>query len=267
MKKLIAIAIGSFIFATVTRAQWVVYDSVSNVQQILDEVENLAEYGEMIDNEVQQIQQLTAQLQQLQNYNTAFGNPASLLNITGASQLASDLNKAVVGQSLGTIQTDSQGVEAMTFDANGLYHNIGTTFQTPSGNAVQREDDIYRENAAIQNATENYTNVVSDATQRRLQLRTDIATTIQKLQSATTASEVQKLTGVLIGQEADLADTDKEIDQAANTALIQDAENRNDADKQNKARLEEQQTEFSEALTNYGAAFQPAAEAPNFPTQ
>jgi hypothetical protein len=155
-----------------------------------------------------------------------------------------------------------QGDDAMTFDANGLYHNIGTTFQTPSGNSIQREDDIYRENAAIQTATQNFTNVVSDVTQRRLALRADIAATIQQLQNATTASEVQKLTGVLVGQEADLADTDKEIDQAASLTTVQDAENRNDEDKQAKARLEEQQAEFSEAITNYGAVFKPASEAP-----
>ncbi len=265
MKKIIVI--GSLIVATAAQAQWVVYDPVSNVQQILDEVQNLAEYGQMIDNEVQQIETLTSQLQQLQNYNTAFGNPAAILNIFGASQVSGDLNKAVVGKSLGTIQLGSQGIEAMTFSGNGLYHTIGTTFQTPSGNEVQREDDIYRENAAVQNATENYTNVFADATQRRLTLRTQIAATIQKLQSATTASEVQKLTAVLIAQDADLADTDKEIDQAASLALVQDAENRSDADKQNKARLEEQQTEFCEALTNYKSAFQPVAEPPNFPTQ
>lgn len=267
MKKFITIVIGSFIFAATGHAQLVVYDPTSNITQILNEVENLAEYAEMIDNEVQQINQLSSQLQQLQQYNTAFGNPASLQIIVGANSLALDLNASVAGQSMITIQGNSQGTEAMTFDANGLYLGIGTTFQTPSGSQIQRESDIYRENAALENSTLNYTNVFNDATQRRLTLRKQIASTTQQLQSATTASEVQKLTGVLIGLDADLADTDKEIDQAASLTLVQDAENRDDQDKQNKARLEEQQTEFSESINNYGTTFQPDTEAPNFPTQ
>ncbi len=265
MKKFITIAIIGFAIAA--QAQWVVTDPALQVQEVIDEVQNIAQYVQMVDNQVQQIETMASQLQQLQNYNTAFGNPAAILNINGAVQVSGDLNRPVVGNSLGTIQIGSQGVEAMTFSGNGLYHAIGTTFQTPSGNEVQRADDIYRNNAAIQNATENYTNVYADATQRRLTLRTQIADTIQKLQNATTASEVQKLTGVLIAQDADLADTDKEIDQAASLALVQDAENRDDENKQSKARLEEQQAEFSEALTNYKSAFQPVAEAPNFPTQ
>ena len=253
--------------ATCAQAQYIVYDPTMNVQQIIDEAESLAKYVQMINNQVQQIQQLTAQVQQLQKYNTAFGNPAALLNITGANQLIGDLNKAVTGESLVTIQVDSQGTAAMTFTGNGLYHSIGRTFQTPSGNEIQRQENIYRENAAIQNSTLNYTNVLNDATQRRLSLRADMSSTVQKLQSATTASEVQKLTGVLIGLDADLADTDKEMDQAASLALVQDAENRSDKDKQDKARLEEQQAEFSEAQTNYSATFRPVAEAPTFPTR
>lgn len=267
MKKFVGIILAVASLAFSTRAQYIVYDPISNVQQILDELENMAEYAEMVNNQVQQIQQLTAQLQQLQQYNAAFGNPAILVNITGASPLINDLNQPVTGQSLVVVQTDSQGAEAMTFNANGLYLNIGTSFQTPSGNQVQREDDIYRENAAVETSTENYTNVYNNATQWRLALRADIATTTAKLQTATTASEVQKLTGVLIGLDADLADTDKEIDQAASLTMVQDAENRDDENKQGKARLEEQQSEFSEALTNYAKAFQPDTEAPNFPSQ
>jgi hypothetical protein len=264
MKKMIFILM---FVATYARAQWVVYDPALHTQQIMDQIQNMAQYVQMVENQVQQIQQLTAQLNELQKYNTAFGNPASLVNIPGANPLTSDLKRPVVGQSLVTIQVSSQGTEAMKFNAGGLYHSIGVTFQTPSGAEVQRQEEIYRPNAAVQKATLNYTNVYNDATQRRLALRANIAATVEKLQGAKTSSEVQKLTGVLIGLNADLADTDREVDQAASLALVQDAENRSDKDKQDKARLEEQQAEFSETLKNYRTAFKPVAEAPNFPTQ
>jgi hypothetical protein len=260
MKKLLIAITVTVLVEISANAQYIVYDPINNVQQILDEIKNMAEYAEMVDNQVQQINTLDAQLQ-------AFGNPATLVNIIGANQLIGDLNQAVTGQSLNAVQNDSQGIDAMTFNANGLYLSIGSTFQTPSGSQVQREDDIYRENAAVETATGNYTNVYNNATQRRLTLRSEISTTTAELQTAKTASEVQKLTGVLVGQNADLADTDKEIDQAANLTLVQDAENRDDENKQSKARLEEQQAEFSEALTNCAKAFQPDTEAPNFPTQ
>lgn len=249
------------------RAQMVVYDPSVNIEQIISEAENIAEYADMVDNQVQQISQLGDQLDQLQQYNKAFGNPASLVNIAGANQLIGDLKQNEVGQSLETVQSGSQGMSAMTFDGNGIYHDIGQTFQTPSGNEVQREPTIYRENAALENTTKNYTNVYDTENQRRQALRADIAATTEKLQSATTASEVQKLTGVLIAQNADLSDTDRQIDQAANLTLVQAAENSDDEDKQGKARLEEQRGEFSEALVKYKAAFQPVVEPSTFPTR
>lgn len=266
MKNLITISLIAMPLAFCAHAQMVVYDPVVNVEQIVSEAENIAEYVDMVDNQVQQISQLGDQLKQLEQYNTAFGNPASLLNISGANQLIDDLKQSQVGQPLETVQTGAQGSEAMMFDGNGIYHDIGQTFQTPAGSQVQRQPGIYRENAALENATENYTNVYDTETQHRQELRADIAATTEKLQSATTASEVQKLTGVLIGQSADLSDTDRQIDQAANLTLVQAAENSDDEDKQGKARLEEQQSEFSETLVKYKGAFQPVVEPSTFPS-
>ncbi|MBU6410098.1 MAG: hypothetical protein KGR98_06905, partial [Verrucomicrobia bacterium] len=229
MKKLIAITFGALL-ALSTRAQWVVYDPTMHVQQILDQAQSMARYIQMINNEAQQIRQM-------QQYNIAFGDPASLVNIAGANELIGDLRQSEIGQPLEALQRSSQGISAMTFDGNGIYHDIGQTFQTPSAIEVRRQPAIYRENAALERATENYTTVYQVSTQRRLALKSNIAATTEKLQNASTASEVQKLTGVLIAQNADLADTDRQIDHAADMALIQEAENRDDRDKQAKASL------------------------------
>lgn len=265
MKTIIAIAI---LFATGTRAvaQWVVYDPTMNAQQIINQAENMAKYIQMINNQAQQINTLASQLQQLQQHNQAFGNPAALLNIIGANSLVGDLTRPTVGQTLEHLQTTSQGTAAMTFTGNGIYFSIGQTFTTPAGNEIQREPNMYKDDAATENTVQNYTNVFDNVMARRKTIKNNIATTTKKLESATTASEVQKLTGVLVGLNGDLAATDKEIDQAASVALVQNVENNDNTTKQSKARTEEQQAEFSEALTNYGTTFQPLTGPPTFPT-
>ena len=85
MKKLIAFAVLNL--AVCAQAQWIVYDPTMNTQQIIDQAENVAKYVEMIDNQVQQINTLTSQLQQLVQYNAAFGNPATVLQVTGVNGL------------------------------------------------------------------------------------------------------------------------------------------------------------------------------------
>jgi hypothetical protein len=266
MKKLIITLALAIVGASSSHAQFIVYDPISNVQAILSEVENLAEYGEMIDNEVQQIQQLGEQVQQLQQYNQAFGNPAQILNVTGVSAVTADLTQTPLGETLSAVEKTADGTAALTYDANGLYHEIGATFDTPSGKAVQRTTADYKPFEAVNNATANYSNVTANVLERRQVLKDAIAQTTEALQSATTASEVQKLTGVLIGQQSALAATDKEIDQAVSVSVEQDIENRNDQQKQATAEQEEQKAEMVESFDNFRTSFQLNTQPPTFPT-
>ena len=264
-KPIITLATTAWLGA-ICQAQLVVYDPISNIQQILAEAENIAQFVNMVDNQVQQIQQLTAQLQQLQQYNKAFGDPSQILNVTGVSGLTADLTQAPLGQTITAVETASDGVAALTYDAGGLYHQIGTAFATPSGNQIQRDATGYKPYEAINQATANYTNVTGNVLQRRQALKNDITSTTEALQSATTASEVQKLTGVLVGLNGALAATDKEVDQAVAVSVVQDIENRNDAQKQAAADQEEQKAEAVEAFSNYRTNFQLNTQPPLFPT-
>jgi hypothetical protein len=265
MKKLIAIIAIMLPLAFSARAQWIVYDPTLNIQQIISEVENLAQFVSMVDNQVQQIQQLSEQIQQLEQYNKAFGDPSQILNVTGVSAVTADLKQTPLGETISAVEKSADGVAALTYDANGLYHQIGATFTTPAGNTIQRNTKDYKPNEAINNATTNYSNVTANVLQRRQALKDAIAQTTDALQSATTASEVQKLTGVLIGQQAALAATDKEIDQAVAVSTEQDIENRNDQQKQATAEQEEQKAEMIESFNNFRTNFQLKTQPPQFP--
>lgn len=265
MKKLITLTIVAVSLTFSARAQLVVYDPVVNIEQIISEVENIAEYVDMVDNQVQQITQLSDQLKQLQQYNKAFGDPSQILNITGVSALTADLKQTTLGQTISAVEKTSDGVAALTYDANGLYNQIGATFTTPSGNQIKRETTDYKPFEAVNNATANYATVTADVLKRRQTLKDTIASTTEALQSASTASEAQKLTGVLVSQNAALAATDKEIDQAVAVSVEQDIENRNDAQKQAIAAQEQQKAEVAEAFSNYRTNFQLNTQPPMFP--
>jgi hypothetical protein len=266
MKKLIVALALALPLAFTADAQMVVYDPIVNIEQILSEAENIAEYVDMVDNQVQQITQLSDQLQQLENYNQAFGNPAQILNVTGVNAITSDLTQTPLGETISAVEKAADGTDALTYDANGLYHDIGATFTTPSGNSVQRNAADYKPNQAINNATANYSSVTQNVLSRRQALKDAIAQTIQSLQSASTASEVQKLTGVLLGQQAALSATDKEIDQAVDVSVEQDIENRNDQQKQATANQEQQKAEMMESLGNFRTTFKLNTQPPQFPT-
>lgn len=265
MKRLLIVIAVSFTCAASSRAQWIVYDPTVNIQQIISQAENVAKYVQMIQNQIQQINTLTSQLNELQHYNEIFGNPNQILNLVGFTGLIADLRNTGVGQAIGQLEDLAQGIDALRYDANGLYHNIRETFTTPTGATVSRDQNSYRPFAAVNATTKNFSDVYADVIARRRALKQDIAATTAQLRAATTASEVQKLTGLLVSQNAALAATDKELDQALGLSLVQDAENRNDQAKQDQARIEEQRAEFSDGIQQYNNTVKLSSEPAQFP--
>ena len=265
MKKIIVIIAVALPLAFSARAQWIVYDPVSNVQQILDEAENIAQYVQMVENQVQQIETLDNQLSEFKNYESLFGNPSQVV-LSMVAPLNADLQSLEPGKNLENLVSSADGNYALTYNDSGLYATVGASFQTPGGQTIQRPADQYKPFAAINGTANNYVTVADNAAQRRATIKDQIAQTTQQLQNATTDAEVQKLHGVLTSLNGDLASTDDEVNQAASSAMVQDIQNRNDQQKQIQALTEQQNAEFEESVSNYAAKFQLLNAPMVFPT-
>jgi membrane-associated HD superfamily phosphohydrolase len=265
MKRLIIIIALALPLTFSARAQWVVYDPAVHTQQILDEVKNLAEYAQMINNQVQQIQTLTSQLTEFKNYEAVFGNPGKVV-LSMVAPLKADLQSLEPGLNLEQLVANADGNIALNFNNAGLFLTVGNSFQTPGGQTIQRPADLFKPFAAVINSASNYIAVADNAAQRRAAIKDQIAQTAQQLQNATTDAEVQKLHAVLTSLNSDLASTDDEVNQAASAAMVQDIQNRNDQQKQVQALTEQQNAEFTEAVSNYTAKFQLLNAPTTFPS-
>ena len=260
MKLLVSI-IAVLAAASVARAQVVVVDPTAIAHNQANHAVDLAKYVEMVRNQVTQINTLTQQLQQTQAYVKAFGDPEQLVNIVGANQLVSSLQRSGVGETISALQQSANGVEALRYSANGIYTSLGQSFTTPG-----RAEASYRKYGAIQNDSRNFQSVTTDVLARRENLRNHIASTTSELQASTTDAETQKLTGVLVGYNAELSTVDHEIDSAAAQVATQDAENRADRERQEEARREERQAQLEESTRRYGEVFRLETTPPQFPT-
>ncbi len=263
--KLILPLIALIATAPLVSAQLVVTNPVSDVLAETMHLQDLAKWVESINNQVQQINTLTQQLQQVQAYVKAFGDPEQLTSIIGADELMGSLQQSGVGQTIGQLQQVATGALALSYNANGLYQSLGSTFQTPNGASVPRAEELYRKFGAVQQSSQNFQMVTEDVLTRREALRQNIATTTQQLQAATTDAETQKLTGVLTGYSAELAGVDREIEHAAAQVATQDIENRADRERQEQARREERQAQMEEGTRRFGEVFQIDATPPAFP--
>ena len=240
------------------RAQYIVYDPKSDIQQILDTAQEIAK-------QVEEIGVLTSQLNEFKNYESLFGNPSQVV-LSMVAPLATDLQSVEPGVNLENLVGKANGSSAMTYNNSGIYATVGTSFKTPGGQTIQRPTNQYQRFSAIINTASNYVTVADNAAQRRATIKDEIAQTTQQLQAATTDAQVQKLHGVLTSLNSDLASTDDEVNQAASAALVQDIQNRNDQQKQIQALTEQQNAEFEESVSNYTAKFQLLNAPTTFPT-
>ncbi len=225
-----------------TNAQVIVEDPAAIAQNAVQHAIDLAKYVEMISKQVEQINLLTSQLQQITAYVNAFGDPASLLQITGADNIISQLQQQPIGQLLGQLQETASGVQSLQNNANGLYRSIENI--SISGVEVPRAESLYRKFGALENTVDNFQTVHEQAQGRIQALKSEISTTTTSLQAATTDAQVQKLQGVLASQRAELAALQAEVQQAASQVTVQDTLNRNDEEKQEQAQREKDAAEW-----------------------
>ncbi len=225
-----------------TNAQVIVEDPAAIAQNAVQHAIDLGKYVEMISKQVEQINLLTSQLQQITAYVNAFGDPAALLQITGADNIISQLQQQPIGQLLGQLQETASGVQSLQNNANGLYRRIENI--SISGVEVPRAESLYKKFGALENTVDNFQTVHEQAQGRIQSLKREISTTTTSLQAATTDAQVQKLQGVLASQRAELAALQAEVQQAASQVTVQDTLNRNDEEKQEQAQREKDAAEW-----------------------
>jgi hypothetical protein len=223
-------------------AQFIVNDPVAVAQSAVQHTIELAQYVEMVSNQVEQINLLTSQLSEVTAYVEAFGDPSSLLSITGADQIIGQLRLPSSGQLLGDLQRASSGATSLTNTSGGLFRPIENI--DISGVHIPRHEELYRKYGALEDTESNYRTVHEESADRIKTLKENISETTRALQSATTDAEVQKLQGTLASQNAQLTALQGDVQNAATQVLVQDVLNRNDAEKQEEAEREKNAAEW-----------------------
>jgi len=232
-------------------AQWVVVDPTLVAQDAINQAANLAKYVEMVNHQLTQIDHLARQLSQLESYNRAFGNPDALRAIAGAGLAMDSLREAGISQSLSYLVSKSDGTRALANSGSGLYEPI--TALSRSGIAIPREADGYKRFCAVECSVTNFTSVVDDIRWRRNRSKVHLADTVARIQEAATASEVQKLQGVLSAQAVELQSLDQELAAAAAQTVVQDIANRTNFRKNEQAQAESLAVDRHDALVKFGA--------------
>lgn len=242
MKPKRLILCGAALLPFTAQAQFIVEDPAAIAQSAEEHLAEIAKFKNMISKQVEQIGLLSSQLQQVTAYTKSFGDPSSLLKITGANQVIGQLRLPSSGQLLSDLQRTSSGTTSLTNTRGGLFRPIESI--DISGVEIPRHEELYRKYGALEDTETNYRTVHEESAARIQTLKENISDTTTALQAATTDAEVQKLQGTLASQNAQLTTLQGEVQNAAAQVLVQDALNRNDAEKQDEAQREKNAAEW-----------------------
>jgi hypothetical protein len=223
-------------------AQIVVHDPINHAALIL--------------NHLEQIIKLVETIRELRETKDRLGDAAAIRNVPGAAQTLALLGKSGIGKSRTELATLAKSSLGVAYDGQGLYQAVGRSFLSRDGQAVTRPD-VFKPEAAIFQAVANHDAVQEDVTQRRRVLRAALRSTVSQLQAATTHAEVQKLTGIMIAEVAELEAIDRELDASARQVALLDIQNRANKERQQKAANQEQTREMTESLRHFVGALKP----------
>lgn len=157
MKSIYLILCGAAMLPLSAHAQFIVEDPAAIAQSATEHLAEIAKFKEMIDKQVEQINLLTSQLDQITAYVEAFGDPSSLLSITGADQIIGQLRLPSSGQLLGDLQRASSGATSLTNTSGGLFRPIENI--DISGVQIPRHEELYRKYGALEDTESNYRTV------------------------------------------------------------------------------------------------------------
>ncbi|HRZ55293.1 MAG TPA: hypothetical protein P5525_07540, partial [Candidatus Paceibacterota bacterium] len=208
---------------------------VTDAGVIAAQAVELARTIEMIANQFHQITLLGEQLTEAQFVSRVLGDPATIRTVSGLPTLLGDLQATGSNVARIALIAGTTALDAQQYTGGGLFRPVGEAFRTIDGDLIPRQDDTFKPYAAVIRAVANHDAVEQDVLARRQSLRAAIHQTLAALQAAATDAEAQKLHGVLLGQMADLEAIDRELGFAAQRAIIQDIENRNDTLRQEAA--------------------------------
>ncbi len=202
------------------------------------------EYAESLirkANQVKQIQQQLEQILQMTDYLKRYGHPDVAVAEAELKRLQELLTSIAPSKSATRINEGVSGNEIFSDEIQREIILDGTK-------EIDRNPEIYREQAKAKRGFDHYHHVQAEVLKRRQDLRQSIASTTSQMQAATTESEIRKLSAILTAQQTELAAIDKEMDFAASEIMARHLKAEHDKRLRAKARIETDRARHRKAM-------------------
>lgn len=244
----------SFCFlASVAFGQWVVHDPGNTAVNAAIQADQAAQHLAILRQWTEQLNRLNDQLRELEEavrlqrrIRDVLGDPIQagtelVLRDLGAEELARSY-----GETLREIRRLADASVSLQHTAEDIY--AGLEDRTSLGGSVTRHEVLYRRYAAVEQQAAQSARAQEIAAERIARLQEDLAVTLTRLQTASTAAEVDKLNATIAALNGQLALASAERANEAAKLSVQHTLNANQATKEQQDLLEKQVAEERQSL-------------------
>ena len=189
------------------------YSAIYN--QLVTSRRDLTQQLMQVKNQREQILQVTSQIRQLDSYLDRFGDPGEieLQALKDLYELVRELPATKSSKELERILS-----EDILFIKQDVYKVISKDITVDGEVVSARDTSAFKPDLAARQEFIEYHDLKDRALKKRSEIDEDLQASLRKLESASTASEVQKLQVVIASLNAQRAEVTKEIDLAASSA-------------------------------------------------
>lgn len=181
------------------------------VTQWGEQLQRMSEQGQTF---TQQLNALRESLSTLNKVKNAVGDPSEAVGLLDQQLLGGSFGDSGLGKSFSELSQSAETLSGIQSEIEKLYTPID--FQNPLQAPDLKGGNVFSKYQAVSKAFSNYDAILADSSRRGKELDAKIATALQKLDQATTDSEVQKIKGEIQGLQNVRSRIKKETDDAAN---------------------------------------------------
>lgn len=241
------------LFTTPLCAQWVVTDpgntavnAAVQAGQAANHIEILRQWAAQLERLERQLRQLEEQLAVQRRIRDVIGDPQSAGTTILLRDLGMDELARTYGETLQAARRLSSAIHSLRRTADGIYRELDD--RTVLGREFARNEPLYRRYAVVERQADNLAEVHAATETRRAALQADLAQTLERLRSASTQAETDKLNATIAALNGQLRDLDARRRDEADKLMAAQVQNENQAAKERQDLLEKQQAEERDSL-------------------
>ena len=179
-------------------------------------------------NQQEQIGNLAESVRQGEEYLDRLGDPAKRVGGSEFDVILHVLNQAPVHETSEEIAAEVDEKSIFESETLPIYAPLAEEINAGDERIGERDGGNFKAEAAARASFERYRAARASALERRKQLMGALRGATAKLDEAKTASEVQKLTGIILSIQTQLAAVDDDLEMATREAITRMLENRNE---------------------------------------